>query len=476
MIESFVSAMDSIDSAARGRLAKILSKGLVVTTSYSGCGFFEVTLARIFEVLGLAPELLQVYSACDNDPLCQQVLMSHNGPSAAQHVNMDLCERWGQRVTKQLETIQAEYVSQVQALRNHGRRSFRQAVADIGTQMLDAMDAVMARATLRSELRCVKCSAAAGIAAGEEVCCPRKSVVPDGAFTCNAAGSVCVEFSSRGKGAGLTGKTAIVWVCWIWERVQEQEDFIFHECTVRHPTELLMQRYLSKSHITFVFKVCPSLLKLPCTRKRRMAIAISRKFLMRQQPIPQDPMSMFALKGLSLHAGIFFCAPVDEVQAYLKRCLRKRKRCQSNDVAADDDAPLTGDMILATGYLKHLAGYRRWMVDHNLDPALHFSDLHQTCKYSKGPSTSLGCVLIQSKWYSHASGRLLLPMEAFQLMGVPAYRSCADACGWSCPWAVLLESMKDGDVARLAGNGLHVPCVAAVFMWALGILVDVDHL
>ena len=287
--------LGSMSPDAHDRMRRLLSRCIVLTTSYSGCVFFEVCLARIYSLLGIAPDALHVYAACDSDPRCQRVLLAHEGPSAPSHVQKDLCERWGRGVQCKLLQIQAAFAQQVSALERHGGRTYRAAVAEIGTAMLDAMDAVMEKATIRRFVKCAKCGRR----------CPRTPDAPPHSVTMNAAGSICVEFSSRGKGAALTGKTAIVWICWVWERKLEQEDFIFHECTTRHPTKLLMQRYLGTSHIIFVFVICPRDLGLPCTRKRRMALAISRKFVMRRQRVPESPMAMFG-SPLLCDARVFF--------------------------------------------------------------------------------------------------------------------------------------------------------------------------
>ena len=186
-----------MDPGARDRLRCFLSRqALVLTTAYSGCGFFEVVVSRLFKELGVSDDKLVVYSACDLDENCQRVLLAHQGSSSHQHVHGDLCERWGKRTTQRLYDIQSDFAAQVQDVESQEGCSQREAVRRIGTRMLDVFDAVLRNAPIRPVIHCVRCNAR----------CNRKPPVIPGAVYMNAAGSICVEFSARGKGAALTGK------------------------------------------------------------------------------------------------------------------------------------------------------------------------------------------------------------------------------------------------------------------------------
>ena len=67
-------------------LKRVLDKGIVVTTHYSGTGAAEMALAKI------APGRVTFHSACDLDPICREVLrLNHPMECAVEHVPKDLC-------------------------------------------------------------------------------------------------------------------------------------------------------------------------------------------------------------------------------------------------------------------------------------------------------------------------------------------------------------------------------------------------
>ena len=241
------------------------------------------------------------------------------------------------------------------------------------------------------------------------------------------------------------------------------EDFIFHECTTRRPTRMLMTRYLSATHIIFAFVLCPSMFGFPNTRRRNICVAIGKRFIMATQSVPKDPVAMFG-SSCFCTADVFFCASERYVQAFLQWRLaaqHKQGPASSNCVAA-----LISDIVMSRSMQRRLGQYEAWIAKKRLDPMTQFSDLTQNCSYSKGTSTILGCLLTKSQWYAHVCGRFLLPLEMIQVMGVPAFPSIAKESGWTCPWSELLAGMFDVDVQRLAGNGLHVCTVAAALLWA----------
>lgn len=141
--------VNSLEDAVKERLARFLTRSIVLTTAYSGMGAFEYTLKSFATEMAL-PSKFVVYSACDNDDTCINVLLAHEGISAPQHVNVDITERWGRRVPAALRALQRSFNLQVNALIVHGDRSRSAAVNEVGTTMLDAMDAIMRNASMRT--------------------------------------------------------------------------------------------------------------------------------------------------------------------------------------------------------------------------------------------------------------------------------------------------------------------------------------
>ena len=90
----------------RARLRCKLETGIDITSHYSGTGAAEVAFAQI---LG---DRVVSHSACDNNRLCQQVLLNHAGPAGPHHVFNDLCDRPPpeimERLRIRLRELQAE--------------------------------------------------------------------------------------------------------------------------------------------------------------------------------------------------------------------------------------------------------------------------------------------------------------------------------------------------------------------------------
>jgi hypothetical protein len=111
--------------------------------------------------------------------------------------------------------------------------------------------------------------------------------------TGNAAGSTCVDFSSRGKQLRCIGPHALPFAVWLKERVFRMEDFILHENVVGHPSKLLLTQALGESHFIWDFVIHPSALGYPCRRPRRVALCLSKLKCLELEPIHRSPSVMF---------------------------------------------------------------------------------------------------------------------------------------------------------------------------------------
>jgi len=71
----------------KDNLERVLGRGLVVATHYSGTGVAEMVFAKI------APERVMFHSACDLDPMCRGVLLNLALACAVEHALTDLSQR-----------------------------------------------------------------------------------------------------------------------------------------------------------------------------------------------------------------------------------------------------------------------------------------------------------------------------------------------------------------------------------------------
>ena len=435
--------VQELDDFAMHRLQQIFSAQTRLTTSYSGIGFFEMTYDCLKDQIAPMASPLEVYSACDNNVDCQAVLLHATGPTAAAHVFSDITHTFSQEDMARLDLIQKQFQAQVDMNMNIRGMTRHEAVREVGSDMLDSMDVVMRKAKLQMTAPCVRC--------GSE-CTLKPPPASSDVLTGNAAGSVCVEFSSRGKQMGLVGSMVKVWLCWMYQRLAwiEDEDFIFHECTSTHPTKFLMERYLDRTHWIWTFVLSPEMFAWPATRRRRMCIAVSKRFVMRTHSVPRTPAVLFKIMASDYsHSSIFWCATDAEVGA----------------------EPST----LTPAQHRRLKEFQGWVEDRRASGEEWvdaFYDVTQSLAYCKKAKRRIGCLLTKTLWWSHADNRAMHAREALQVMGLPMLGAVVEEAGWKPPFGNVMDSMTPSTIRRFAGNGLNMPCVAALLLWCWGHAVD----
>jgi hypothetical protein len=77
---------------------KVFSEdGIVITSSYSGTGGFEISASEVFESAsenaGVQGIPITFYSATESSPIARAALMSHSGKTRPRHIFGDLCDR-----------------------------------------------------------------------------------------------------------------------------------------------------------------------------------------------------------------------------------------------------------------------------------------------------------------------------------------------------------------------------------------------
>jgi hypothetical protein len=82
--------------------------------------------------------------------------------------------------------------------------------------------------------------------------------------------------------------------------------------------------------------------------------------------------------------------------------------------------------LLPAGYRQHLQDNRGALLTQSERLPCHVWDLKDTAAYSHGARRHLRCLLTKSHPWCHEMERSLLPAEALQAMGLPAF--CHDSC------------------------------------------------
>ena len=436
-------------------LRRVFDSGPLFSTAYSGAGFMEAIMGHIAEQTSATPQLTRCYDACDVAKHCQRTLCAHTGPAAPEHVHTDITLRFDPRVVEHARTIQRAFALDVEGMVASGIRRSK-VLHTLGTQMLDAIDSALIRRPMLHEGPCVKC---------RTICAFRPSWVTGDHIVGHAAGSTCRDFSAAGKRLGSTGVHTIVFCCWGLERKAFQEDWLLHECTPDHPSELLLARYLGETHFIWSFIIDPSMGGYPLTRKRRITVAVKRAWCLHSVPVlmcPSTPLDYFRA-ALVTDGMIFWSASREDLDV-------ARVKLGGRPGQAFEE-------LLPAGYRQHLQDNRSALLTQSERLPCHVWDLKDTAAYSHGARRHLRCLLTKSHPWCHEMERSLLPAEALQAMGLPAFATTAAQLPVRNPFIslVLGGGLTDCELRSLCGNGFHVPTVGVVVIWLLALPVWAQH-
>ena len=307
--------------------------------------------------------------------------------------------------------------------------------------------------------------------------CKVLPVLPHAGNRSNIAGVTCVDWSSMGKGLGWLGDSVLVFLQWLRERLSAAEDIIICECVDLFDDTML--RTLSShiwSWVTLI--ICPSHLGIPVQRRRKWMIGLKRSTRRWHAGVLQagveETFAHIFHKPISLPGHALLRAPVDRVETYLKRLAAAR----GLPPLKSNGRPWSSWLLLAPGTKSRLQEYEdkamatkkfesRRDVPFVVDTKDHAS--FRNCNFE-----TLLCapaLLRRSKLYSFKHRRLVLPEELFELQGHNIY---GKPSAFLCPFAHHLRSVSDGDLAAMAGNGMHRRVLQSVIAFVMAATTTVN--
>ena len=132
----------------------------------------------------------------------------------------------------------------------------------------------------------------------------------------HCAGPTCVDWSSRSRQPmRWLGVHMVPSMAWSRTRREHCEHLVIHECVAGHPSEVLLQRSLGKSHLIKSFLMCPSIiLGYPCQRRRRFTLCIGLGSIM--TPLTRSPDEIWSFSIVAT-ASIYFNAEQFELDGYM---------------------------------------------------------------------------------------------------------------------------------------------------------------
>eukprot|EP00959_Pyramimonas_sp_CCMP1952_P468661 9493603-Pyramimonas_sp.AAC.2 len=143
-------------------------------------------------------------------------------------------------------------------------------------------------------------------------CCAPRRLRKEGAggkLRLHVAGAPCIDWSAMGQQLGLNGATAVIFECWVHERLFEDDDVIIHECTRNFPIKALQDKFEEKYVIVSLI-ITPQHFGWPCSRPRRWTIMVKKAAYIFNVPYTLDGHGICWLFGraVDLDGNAFFCA------------------------------------------------------------------------------------------------------------------------------------------------------------------------
>ena len=287
------------------------------------------------------------------------------------------------------------------------------------------------------------------------------------------AGSTCVDWSSMGRRAGLSGRSNLAFIIWLNEVVHREPAILIHECTPQFPPALLRAR-LPSPYMVMSVVIGPDHFGVPVTRDRIFTIAIHQHKLVCKVDL-QKFLHVMGVK-LVMHGGMYWVQG-EHADKELKR--RASEQCIVPDGAQKVDWSET----LPPWKKLWLEQYRNYVSEKRClaglrqhdDPAVGktepdpfiFDLEHNPLKVPRCSSKTLPCMLTHGEFWCDAPGvrRPLVKEEILSVAGVPSLAQ--HYAPGELVFKRLLPTMSIGQVTHLAGNSMHLCVVGNLMMWVL---------
>jgi len=482
-MEDLLQWPDKLISAISGKLpAETLQSlqeafrvGICVSTDFSGMGCPEYAIGLLQRTLLSKCPTGQVgtvgirFTRCtDKQPHCRRVLMNH--PGADQRCCFgDMLGRMPTGVATMLTSMLTEAKQELKEAK--AEKCTRQEQLEIGSEFMKRALHLVTRIS-PEDLAQWRQDTHSHCFQHEGMCKVFPPPCSQFKLTCNIAGVNCYDFSSRGARLGWMGDSTMSFLQWVLERRMERDHIVIAECVVPFPHSIL-DLALGDLYDLAVLSFSPTLLGKPYARKRKYMILTLRSSLTwRPWATARSHCDVFSdtfgMKVMTSGA-IFFRAPDDEVQEWIKAMAMKRGlptvrssgRLWSyfqvigpgarNRITSTEDATLAK---LATNGT-------------HVDPRrLDFT--FDTTQSKDFTAASLTCPALtqRSLMFCMSKRRCQTPFEALETHGFNLYGEALEHHPM-CPFKDILGECSEAQLRSLAGNGMDVPSIGAVFLFVL---------
>ncbi|CAE7886579.1 unnamed protein product, partial [Symbiodinium sp. KB8] len=387
---------DVLQSKRPGSLSVLtqnLLNGISLITHYSGKGTAEAAFcdvadhacSRLDALRERRGQCVTCASACDNSPLCVDLLLHHDRSSRPVHVFGDICERIDEKLQSRSNEEVKDYLEKHQAeLYNPESKAF-----------------------------CFRHNRPCRLWDGLEW--PGTPSRRSGLLV-SAAGFSCTDWSPRraGKRPGLQGATAPVYYRWVAENRSLRPDVLMWENSSCFDPKVL-EEHLGDGYVHAHVLLCPSMIGWPQNRSRFFGVAILRETCS-WVGSPDDFLELF-VRAVELDGDAFFQADENEVRTMMQN----RAHARGHHVSREAMPSL--HMAVSPSGMAALEDYKKLVHSRASMSGAFLCDLDQNAGYASCGSFLPSCPT-HSSIFSMAKQRLLTGKEMLAAMGENVY-----ACG-----------------------------------------------
>ena len=511
--ERTLADLKSTSLAGHGRLKYLLmDRGFDLHTFYSGQDCAGQALQFIIRTIALGDEVsrnkieewkgqVRVWSASDIDPTCQRVLQEFSF-GKAEHIFGDICQRVPPFLFEKLQEIKQridQKFSERLSTSGINRVWHQEKKDDIGPclegsgiawEMETVEDSVPAPCSefkkkvvqelsdqlfeetsqvLAERLTSQKDAQSHGPCGVHCSDCPYHPVKVEGRLSVWIAGTTCTDECPTGSKRQLTGKAAIPFMVFLSEVRVHEPDAVLHECTHLF-NESNLHKGLGHIYHLVSCRMSPIEYGVPFTRPRLITWCLHKKHLIKENIFADECLKSHFQIGTVLEGDVFFSAPKSWVERYMQQAAQKAGVSLAECSAGMEPCLSGGDLgRIRTQEMEELArrgedpdDQRIWLTD-------GICMKTQTAGFSR-VKTLMPSLMTKSVPWSYRYKRDLIPLEALHVMGVPVFQEHIPRkyTGiYSCPFRRLLPLLKDGEVRKLAGNGMSLQVIGVALVAGL---------
>ena len=462
--------------AQSNTLAKVLSQGINVTTTYSGIGIAEIAGATLTKNTmvndALSDAGLYFHSAADILPEARSALMGHWQESAPCHIFGDVVKRLEPQAEDAVRTMTRSFLQACGEVRDD---------IDEGMQLVHMLENSLEKAAFKATAYCFRHCKECPLAP------PLLGSRRQRVMHMEVAGITCCPWSSMNRGRFTRWRNSATLPCMVmrfWILATRPSIFII-ENVKGFDSDAFMHTFHSQNlYVSTEVLVSPSMLGIPSSRTRKFIIAWStQEFTKIQSMGPEVTFQALFQRTLVTTVQIYEAASLDAI-VELKRALAKAKGLDAV-LTASQLQQMPSRSLLPGGLSERQKAYYESYQAHvqegggKLESA--WVDLNQHIGFYRTITDIAPAMLHSSKMWSLLSRRPIAVQELFAAMGfAPPGLQVTDSteqallddlCKASWPWRD--DSGEPVIPAELThqrlGNGMHMAVIGSIMTMALSL-------